>query len=85
MNTTHHFTRTDAIAEAKRVFGKDWKKSAKLEHNGAFWVLSEQLWQILEEGRVSGPKYPYKVALDLLEFKSKYDTGFTCYTLKRAG
>lgn len=82
MNTTRHFTRTDAIAEAKRLHGKDWKESVKLEHDGAFWSLSTKLWQILEEGKVTGPKYPYNVALELLEFKSKYDGGFTCYTLK---
>jgi hypothetical protein len=42
MQTTKHFTRTDAITEAKRIFGADFKASAKLEHDGAFWILSEK-------------------------------------------
>ena len=83
MQTTRHFSRTEAITEAKRVYGKDWKESVKLEHDGAFWVLSEQLWQITEEGRVTGPKYPYSVALELLDFKAKYDKEFRCYTLNK--
>ena len=40
MTTSRHFSRTEAITEAKRVYGKDWKESVKLEHDGAFWVLS---------------------------------------------
>lgn len=40
MKTTRHFSRTEAINEAKRVYGPDFKNFVKLEHNGAFWVLS---------------------------------------------
>lgn len=42
MQTTKHFTRTDAINEAKRIFGASFKDSVKIEHDGAFWVLSEK-------------------------------------------
>lgn len=78
-----HFTRAEAIAEAKTLFGADWKNAAKIEHDGAFWCVSEQLYQITQEGRATGPKYPHSVALELLDFKSKYDKGFTCYELKK--
>lgn len=84
MQTTRHFTKTDAINEAKRIFGASFKDSVKIEHDGAFWVLSEQLYQITQEGRVTGPKYPYSVALELLQFKVDYDKGFTCYKLQKA-
>jgi hypothetical protein len=84
MQTTKHFTRTDAINEAKRIFGASFKDSVKIEHDGAFWVLSEQLYQITQEGRVTGPKYAHNVALELLEFKSKYDKGFQVYKLQKA-
>lgn len=84
MQTTKHFSRTDAIIEAKRIFGADFKDSVKIEHDGAFWVLSEQLYQITEEGRAAGPKYPYSVAIELLDFKSKYDKGFQVYKLEKA-
>lgn len=79
-----HFTRTEAIAEAKTLFGADWKNAAKIEHDGAFWCVSEQLYQITQEGRATGPKYPLAVALELLDFKSKYDAGFQVYELKKA-
>lgn len=78
-----HFTKTEAIAEAKTLFGADWKQAAKVEHDGAFWCVSAQLYQITEQGRATGPKYPLSVALELLDFKSKYDKGFTCYELKK--
>lgn len=42
MKTTHHFTRTDAINEAKRIYSMGFKDKVKLEHNGAFWVLSDR-------------------------------------------
>ena len=41
MTTSRHFSRTDAITEAKRIFGADFKHRVKIEHDGAFWVLSE--------------------------------------------
>lgn len=44
MKTTHHFSRNEAITEAKRVYGSEFKHSVNLEHNGAFWVLSEKLY-----------------------------------------
>lgn len=85
MQTTKHFTRTDAINEAKRIYGADFKDSVKIEHDGAFWLLSEQLWQITtEDGKVTGPKYPHSVALELLDFKAKYDKGFEVYKLQKA-
>lgn len=84
MQATRHFTKTDAINEAKRIFGASFKDSVKIEHDGAFWVLSEQLYQITQEGRVTGPKYPYSVALELLAFKAEYDKGFQVYELKKA-
>jgi hypothetical protein len=43
MQTTKHFSKTDAITEAKRVYGADFKDSVKVEHNGAFWVLSKKV------------------------------------------
>lgn len=85
MQATKHFSRTDAINEAKRIYGAEFKDSVKIEHNGAFWVLSEQLWQITtEDGKVTGPKYTHSVALELLQFKADYDKGFTCYKLQKA-
>ena len=42
MKTSKHFSRTEAITEAKRVFGVNFKDFVKLEHDGAFWVLSEK-------------------------------------------
>ena len=38
MQATRHFTKTEAINEAKRIFGADFKHSVKIEHDGAFWV-----------------------------------------------
>lgn len=42
MQTTKHFTRTDAITEAKRIYGAAFKDHVTLVHDGAFWVLSSK-------------------------------------------
>ena len=42
MKSSKHFTRTDAITEAKRIYGASFKESVKIEHDGAFWVLSQK-------------------------------------------
>lgn len=42
MKSTKHFTRTDAITEAKRVYGAAFKDHVTLVHDGAFWVLSQK-------------------------------------------
>lgn len=42
MKATKHFTRTDAIKEAKRVYGASFKDNVTLVHDGAFWVLAQK-------------------------------------------
>ena len=54
-NMSKHFTRTEAIAEAKALFGADWKNAAKIEHDGAFWCVSEQLYQITKSPKKAVP------------------------------
>ena len=42
MKATKHFTRTDAINEAKRIYGASFKEHVTLVHDGAFWVLTSK-------------------------------------------